>query len=182
MQPAQKPRAQPPRSRCVGAVPGSVLALLCGEELAAVDDSGNWLSNNELFAIMLQHGVNKANKNNRLARGLTFPECLPGSSPRSVLDKWFAERVNEEYCEYRQKQLEELFQFNYKVGNDALHMLRKLLPGWMKSLYQILNFRKEMELLYANRMGWKCKFSDFAVDIQELLLEYTLSNMMRFVY
>ena len=71
-----------------------------------------------------------------------------------------------------------------RVWKYAWSMLCKLLPdGMMLSLYQMQNFRKEMELHYhdANRMGWKQTFSGFATDIQELLPVHTLSNMMRFV-
>ena len=152
------------------------------EELAAVDDNGNSLSNNELFAIMLDYGINTATKKNRLAPGLTFPECLPDRTLRSLRDKWLADKADEDYCEYRQEQLDEWFQFYHKVGNDAWNMLRKLLPDWMMpSLYQMQNFRQEMELHYAHRMGWKRTFSGFAADIQEFLTVYTLSNITRAV-
>ena len=152
------------------------------EELAAIDDNGNSLSNNELFAIMLDYGINNATKKNRLAPGLTFPECLPDRTLRSLRDKWLADKADEDYCEYRQEQLDEWFQFYHKVGNDAWNMLRKLLPDWMMpSLYQMQNFRQEMELHYAHRMGWKRTFSGFAADIQEFLPVYTLSNITRAV-
>jgi hypothetical protein len=124
------------------------------KQLAAVDDDGNTLGNNELLKIMLDHGINKAMNQNRLAPGVRFPECLPDSTLRIMRDKWLAERVDEEYCEYRQEQLEEWFQFYHKVGNEAWNMLRKLLPDWMMpSLYQIQNYRKELELHYAHRMA-----------------------------
>ena len=45
-------------------------------EMAAVDEVGESLSNNELFAFLLDQGVIKAHRKIRLAESLTFPECL----------------------------------------------------------------------------------------------------------
>ena len=45
--------------------------------IAAFDDDGAPIGDNELFAILFEYGVRKANTNHRLAPGLSFPDCLP---------------------------------------------------------------------------------------------------------
>ena len=53
-------------------------------ELATVDEVGEPLSNNELFAILLKHCVIKSHVENHLAEDLTFPECLPDETVASI--------------------------------------------------------------------------------------------------
>ena len=52
--------------------------------IAAFDDDGAPIGDNELFAILFEYGVRKANTNHRLAQGLSFPQCLPDGFVDSI--------------------------------------------------------------------------------------------------
>ena len=150
--------------------------------LGAVDDDGLPLSNNALFAIFLQYGVLDAFKSNRLAPGLSFPECLPDAAVAKIKNQGRANHEKEQrrYC-YEECR-DEWVSVKSWMTQDTWNTLRRLLPPQvMPSWYWADKEQKENRRRYGNTIRFLRTHTGFQADLRAMLPLLFMSNLLKFV-
>ena len=95
--------------------------------IAAFDDDGAQISDNELFATMFEYGVRKVNKSHRLARGLSYPECLPDCFVASIEVRGREKVLQQRQRQCRVEAVADWVKAKGMITNDAWNVVRWIL-------------------------------------------------------
>jgi len=149
--------------------------------MAAFDDEGKPLDNNELFAILLRHGVITSERNNRLAEGLNIHKCLPEAAAAKIVLKAREELIDEQRRQCREEGLDAWVEVKNSITDAQWNMIRRILPSHvMPSLYQMSAEEVKMAKRYGNQIRFHRTLSGFQADLSKLMPLAIMSNLIRF--
>ena len=137
-------------------------------ELNLLDEDGKRLGPNEAISIILDYGLRRANKINRIIPGIKFTECIP----QVIADLFRMEGRDEKEKEiFRESVIEKMPEWRVlrkELTQDQWQLLRKIgcgIPSW----YSVLKNEAAVEALYADKIRWLRTMHGFQLDIREFL-------------
>ncbi len=149
--------------------------------IAAFDDDGAPIGDNDLFAILFEYGVRKANTNHRLAPGLSFPECLPDGFVASIEVRGREKLLQQQRRQCRVEAVADWVKAKGMITNDAWNVVRGILPRHvMPSLYQMDSWKAITMQRYGAQITYHKTHCGYQANLRALMPLVFMSNLIKY--
>ena len=149
--------------------------------IAAFDEDGAPIGDNELFAILFDYGVRNANKDHRLARGLSFPECLPDGFVASIEVQGRDKLLKQQLRQRRVEAVDEWVAAKSMITDASWNVVRGILPKHvMPSLYQMGGWKKISMRRYGELITYHKTHSGYQASLRTLMPLVFMSNLLKY--